>query len=93
MGSWVLLNKLAPRKDKSYLVATEDEDFPILIAQFDIMHHKFDCERFGDYIVTHWQPLPDPPQSLTPNEPELANERAWYCNCNGEDCQCESPPF
>ena len=66
MSDWISVEDRLPEAregvDGEYLVATDNEDFRLIIVSYNSNQEMFDCEIVGDFCVTHWMPLPAPPK-------------------------------
>ena len=58
---WISVEDMLPSKSGLYLIVWHDKVFQ---AHFDVYDKAWDTEEANDLSVTHWMPLPKPPQSI-----------------------------
>ena len=72
---WIPVTKELPKKDgeSSIYCLVYDTYNYIVVRPFNEAHHCWDQEDGDDYftdavggMITHWMPLPEPPQNTTP---------------------------
>lgn len=65
---WVSVADMLPEKEGSYIVCTDKGG--VLTAHWHSSHGKWGCGYAGKHI-THWMPLPKPPQTEDISDKEL----------------------
>jgi hypothetical protein len=65
MSEWISIEDRTPPETDDYLTYCELDDIPTWAVHtwFESRGH-FSCETHRDRYITHWQPLPSPPEDI-----------------------------
>lgn len=63
MRDWISIEDLKPDETDDYLTYCEMDGIPTWqVHTFFLSRGHFSCETHKDRFITHWQPLPSPPE-------------------------------
>jgi len=64
MSEWISVKELLPDADFEVIVCSDDDVFiSVLRRGWDDCQDYFECEVGVPWRVTHWMPLPEPPNA------------------------------